>query len=421
MNDRLHVFWNEALVGWLTRNEDGIMQFQYSPDWLANDSAPAISCSLPKQEAAFSRRETRPFFAGLLPDEGQRAAAARATGVSESNDYALLDALGGDVAGALTLLPDGVTPSGAAGHEPQHLDDDEFATILADLPRRPFLVGDDGIRMSLAGAQPKLPVVLISERPALPAAGQPSTHIVKPAIERFAGSVDNEAFSMRLATAIGLTAARVWPRQVGGFAYLLVERFDRSEVDGVIIRLHQEDFCQALSFPPEHKYAAERGPSFADCFGLIRDNCTQPARDVIALLDAAIFNCVIGNADAHGKNFGLLYRATEVRFAPLYDLMVTALYPEVAARFAMPIGRANQLENLGKNAWERFAADMGLGAPFVLRRVSALIQRIESACVPVSEALIAEGSNPAILEALVSIVRERGHTILQALNQSPVT
>ncbi len=415
MNDRLDVFWDNALVGSLTRNDDGVMQFHYGSEWVTSDQTAAISLSLPKREEPFSRRQTRPFFAGLLPDEGQRTAAARAAGVSETNDYALLDALGGDVAGALTLLPAGERPKIVTDAQPKLIDEMAFAQILVELPRRPFLVGDDGIRMSLAGAQPKLPVMLVDNQPALPGIGQPTTHIVKPEIERFPGSVANEAFAMRLAAAVGLTVARVWPRRAGDISYLLVERFDRLVTQASITRLHQEDFCQAMGFAPEHKYAAEKGPSFSDCFTLVRDNCTQPATDLIALLDAAIFNTVIGNADAHGKNFSLLYRQAGITLAPLYDLMVTAYYPHVATRFAMPIGRANQLDDLDARAWAKFAADMQLGGAFVGRRVRMIVEKTASASTSIVEELTGENVDGAILKALASIVQKRANIMLRDL------
>ncbi len=138
-------------------------------------------------------------------------------------------------------------------------------------------------------------------------------------------------------------------------------------------------------------------------------------RDILRLLDAAIFNAVIGNADAHGKNFSLIYRAEGVAFAPLYDLMVTALYPEVATRSAMPIGRANQIEHLDAKAWARFASDMGLGGPFVRRRVEALALDIAVRAPAVSESLAETGGDPNILDALVTIVEGRAALIRSAL------
>lgn len=415
MSDALAVYWDDRRVGTLARNAEGTMLFCYDELWLADPAFRPISASLPRQTGPFSRAATRPFFAGLLPDEEQRAAAARAAGVSAQNDYALLDALGGDVAGALVIVPEGQAVPAASGTAPDPLTEAALAALLEELPRRPFLVGDEGIRMSLAGAQPKLPVVLVAGAPTLPSPGQPTTHIVKPAMSRFAHSVETEAFAMRLAAAAGLAVAAVEPRRASAIPYLLVERYDRSDAGGTIRRIHQEDFCQALGIAPEHKYAIEGGPGFAACFDLVRRTCTAPARDILRLLDAAIFNAVVGNADAHGKNFSLLYRDDATVLAPLYDLMVTAHYPEVATRFAMPIGRANQLDGLDARAWERLATDTGLGAPFVRRRVQALADGIREAAPGIADALAHEGCDPDVLASLVALVGHRADAIAAAL------
>jgi serine/threonine-protein kinase HipA len=326
----LNVWWGGQIVGQLTQNRHGELGFLYGADWLADDHAPALSASLPKRVGAFSRRECRPFFGGLLPEEGQREAAAHALGVSERNDFALLDRLGGDVAGALQLLPPGETPPPASHHQPSPLDEAGLIGVLDALPLRPLLAGEEGLRLSLAGAQSKVPVVLTGGAIALPASGQPTTHILKPPIARFAATTENEAFVMRLAAAVGLAVATVDPRIVRDRTFLLVQRYDRLVLgNGDVRRIHQEDFCQALGVPPEIKYAGEGGPSFKDCFELLRRLAARPATDVLKLLDAAVFNLIAGNADAHGKNFSILYDERGPRLAPLYDLMATMAYPEL--------------------------------------------------------------------------------------------
>jgi len=221
----------------------------------------------------------------------------------------LLEEIGGEVAGAIEIWPEGVDPaSGDEGRDPRVLSDDELVALIDRLPTRPMLAGGaDGLRRSLAGAQSKLPVLCMDERIALPAPGQPTTHILKPEIALFEGTSENEAFCMRLARSIGLTVPTVRHRSLGEKRFLLIERHDRrTGEDGRIVRLHQEDFCQALGFTSARKYASDGGPTFRDCFALIRRVTTRPAADVLKLLDAALFNAVVGNADAHAKNFSLL-------------------------------------------------------------------------------------------------------------------
>lgn len=384
MERTLTVWWDMAEVGRLMQDRHGDLSFAYDPAWLTSPAPRPVSRSLPLQEAAFDRRQCRPFFGGLLPEANQRIGVAGALGVSPANEFALLDRLGGDVAGALSLLHEGQhPPSPALAAAPEPLDGAAFAAILDRLPRRPMLAGEDGLRLSLAGAQAKLPVVLVDDRPALPAAGQPTTHIVKPEIARFPGSVANEAWCMALAARVGLDVAPAVARDADGRPYLLVTRYDRKAQDGAVVRLHQEDACQALGVAPERKYAAEGGPAFRDLFALTRSYVRTPALDVLKLVDAAMFNLAIGNADAHGKNFSFLLDARGPRLAPLYDLLSTIAWPELNPRLAMRIGRAGTIDELDGEAWTRFAADAGITLPFLRRRGPILLDGIERACTDV--------------------------------------
>jgi serine/threonine-protein kinase HipA len=416
MTAALSVWWGGARVGALRIDEHGDLAFAYDADWLADPATRAISISLPKRAQPFNRRETRPFFAGLLPDEGQREAVARALGVSKGNDFRLLEQLGGDVAGALTLWPDGDRPpamTGLAQAEP--LDDARLVAILDTLPTRPFLAGsEEGLRLSLAGAQQKLPVVLVNGRIALPAPGQPSTHILKPPISRLPGTTENEALSMRLAERVRLPVAPVAPRRTQDRPYLLVERYDRTiDADGAVRRLHQEDFCQALGIAPEKKYASEGGPTFGPCFALVRRATSQPARAVINLVDGAIFNVILGNADAHGKNFSLLYGPHGgIALARLYDLMCTAAYPDIHAKFAMKIGQRATLADFTGDTWDEFAREIGMGAPFVRRRADALAEQTLKALPGAADEIAGLGFEGPDLRRIQAIVQHRAQTVL---------
>lgn len=409
MRRTLDVWWDDAIVGQLTQDEHGDLGFVYAPAWLADRNALPLSASLPKRSQAFKKRECRPFFAGLLPEEQQRELVARVLGVSAANDFSLLDQLGGEVAGAIALLPPGLNPSPSTGsYSPTRLDDAALVRLLDELPLRPFLAGEKGLRLSLAGAQSKLPVVLVDDAVALPAPGQPTTHILKPSIGRFKGTTENEAFVMRLAAAVGLDVARVEPRVVRGRAFLLIERYDRLVgADGRVQRMHQEDFCQALGVGPEKKYAGEGGPAFADCFTLVRERSAVPGPDVLKLLDAAIFNVIVGNADAHGKNFSLLYRRQGPRLAPLYDLLSTAFYPEVSAMFAMKIGRRATLGELDTAGWKRFAADAGTSWPLVRQRVRESAEKIAARIATVAAGLAPLDVDHAVVNELATLIEAR--------------
>lgn len=409
MTRTLDIWWDGRLVGQLTQDKHGELGFAYTPAWLDDEQAQPLSASLPKRAELFTRRECRPFFGGLLPEESQRDAAAQALGVSRANDFALLDRLGGDVAGALQLLPPGEVPATLAPDQrPTRLDDAGLIRVLDALPVRPLLAGEEGLRLSLAGAQSKVPVVLVDGAVALPAPGQPTTHILKPPISRFAATTENEAFVMRLAAAIGLDVAPVEARTVQDRTFLLVQRYDRAiGDDGIVRRIHQEDFCQALGVPPETKYASEGGPTFKDCFALLRRVAARPAVDVLKLLDAVIFNVIAGNADAHGKNFSILYDAEGPRLAPLYDLLATVAYPDLSPKFAMKVGKRATLAELDAKGWSAFAADAGLGLPLIRRRVAEISKGVHDKATVVAADLSCPGLDRTTVEQFAKLVRDR--------------
>ena len=225
---------------------DGRLNFFYAPGWLSQPGAVALSASLPLQTGPFDDHKTRPFFAGLLPEGQMRRLIARQFQVSGQNDFALLDHIGGECAGAVTFLAPGrALPIPTRDDDVQWLSDEEVVAILDELPRRPMLAGKDGLRLSLAGVQDKLPVVFDGARIGLPLNGTPSSHILKPAIHAVEDSVTNEGFCMALADAMQIKPANSKVYLVLDRSFLLVERYDRLiDALGHRERLHQEDFCQ---------------------------------------------------------------------------------------------------------------------------------------------------------------------------------
>lgn len=374
MARRLDVYLLDSLAGLLTQDEHGEIGFQYAESWLATPHAIPLSQSLPLRAEAFTRRECAGFFGGILPEGEKRQIIARNLGISAKNDFAMLEEIGGDCAGAVTFLPSGAIP---ARQEASYrvLSEAELAGTLRQLPRRPLLAGERHMRLSLAGAQDKLAVLIEEDRISLPLDGAPSTHIIKPAIPLFEGMVVNEYFCMQLASAIGLPTAKVARGGAEEVDYLIVERYDRSrEAPPCLERIHQEDFCQALGVTPERKYEAEGGPSFSDCAELLRKVSTSHALDTLRFTDGFIFNFLIGNNDAHGKNFALLYsgwphKAMRVTLAPLYDLVCTSYYPELSTRMAMKIGSEYKPDRVYPRHFDRLADAGKLNKPAVRRRV----------------------------------------------------
>ncbi len=369
----LVVYLSERRAGRLIRKGNGNLQFRYDPGY----AGPAISRALPIQKAAHPNATCRAVFGGLLLEGDARAALARNLGVSVGNDYALLRELGGDCAGAVTLLePESELPT-----EPRlrRLDEGQLDVLLRELPQRPLAAdSEEGVRLSLAGAQPKLPVIMDEDGTALPLnATAATTHIIKPELSRFPGLVDNEAFCMELARAVELPVASVSRRaSVSGLAYLLVERYDRDLTADPIRRLHQEDLCQALGCPSDRKYQSEGGPSVADVVGLLRVCSPMASRDQAVLWRALVFNWLIGNCDAHAKNFSLLYDTGEPTLAPLYDLVSTTIYPELTERLAMSIDGARLIGEVCPAAWVKLAAELDFSPRFGPRTTNATVERV---------------------------------------------
>ena len=360
-------------AGRLRRDDGGGLEFEYEPAWI-EESLPPISQSLPVQSDPHGDRLTRAYFGNLLPEGGVRDVVADRLQVSPDDEFALLAEIGRDCAGAITI----VDPEGNdTGREPgvDWLSEEELERAVTDLPRNPLRIapGED-IRISLAGAQDKLAVVVEGDRIGLPVGGQASTHILKPGLEHFEATPSNEAFCLALARELGLEAPAASVRRFGSHEVLVIERYDRSRSGGRVGREHQEDFCQALGIPSRAKYEEHGGPGIVDAIDLLRSATDEPANEVLRFLDAVFFNLLIGNHDAHAKNFSLLYSRSEpyVRLAPLYDLLCTGVYG-IGKSLPMKIGHERKPERVGATAVGQLGEAAQIGAAQLrARRTSAV-------------------------------------------------
>ncbi|MBY0410035.1 MAG: type II toxin-antitoxin system HipA family toxin, partial [Burkholderiaceae bacterium] len=425
MARHLEVWLLGAHVGTLSQAE-GRLGFSYAPG-----ATTPLSQSLPIRSEPFDDRATRPFFAGLLPEGGKRKQIARTLQVSTQNDYALLDSLGGECAGAVTLLDDGQVPQRPdAPREVRWLDPTQLLQVLDEMPLRPMRAGEDGLRLSLAGAQDKLPVVWDAEglRMGLPLNGSPSTHILKPPITGVDGSVFNEAFCMALAGALKLDVARTQIQAIADGAqqrhYLLVERYDRqSNMPDVpnlpAKRLHQEDFCQALGIVSEHKYQNEGGPGLAQAFALVRSATRPSALHTLKLLDFVVFNALIGNHDAHGKNFSLLYTPAGAVLTPLYDALCTAVYPTLTEKMAMKIGSKYKFSEVMARHWEQFSLDAALSPALVKKRILDIARRLPDLARATQSAFQGQGHHRPVIDQIVALFDQRCALTIRRLTARP--
>lgn len=385
MARELDVFLHDQLAGHLVQDDDGLINFTYTKDYLNQSESIPLSHSLPFSEVTFPSKVCKGFFAGLLPEGEKREIIAKNLGISARNDFSMLEQIGGECAGAITFLPTGIVLPKEQNLY-RILSEKELINVLRQLPTRPLLAGEGEIRLSLAGAQEKLAVFLEHNTMSIPLGNSLSTHIIKPDIARFPGMVHNEALCMRLAQQIGLDAAKVEIRSVDKMDFLLVERYDRKQIlpreksTGTMShykRVHQEDFCQALGIVPEKKYQLEGGPSIADCVKLVRAVSSLPVLDIQRLLDAIIFNFLIGNNDAHGKNFSLLYpidpthQDRRTALTPLYDLVCTMYYPDLSQQMAMAIVKYKSDRILPEH-FESMAEECKLSKSLVKKRVIEL-------------------------------------------------
>ena len=420
MAHELDVWLFAERVGTLTLT-DGRLNFRYAPDWLLRSDAVILSSSLPLQAEPFDDHITRPFFAGLLPEGQLRRLIAQQFQVSSQNDFALLDHIGGECAGAVTLLEPGQPLSSADhGHDVQWLSDEEVVAILDELPHRPMLAGKDGLRLSLAGAQDKLPVVFDGDRIGLPRNGTPSSHILKPAIRSLADTVINEGFCLALAEAMELKPAKSQVRSVVGRQFLLVERYDRlANAQGQRQRLHQEDFCQALGVVPEMKYQNEGGPDLAQCFDLIRRLTRPSAPHILRLLDYVIFNALVGNHDAHAKNFSLLYAGKSAVLAPLYDVLATAVYPNLTPKMAMKIGGKYTFSEVQARHWDQFLEAVGLSRAQARKRILVLAKSMPTTARELQSDPLRGFASHDVVQQIVTLIEQRSALTLRRLMTPP--
>lgn len=418
MDAVLNVFLHNLPVGKLWLDEKRRFVFQYDQRWLESPEQMPLSLSLPLRSKPYEDDSSRPFFSNLLPEAGLRQAVARKLGVSEQNDFALLWELGGECAGAVTLLPEGQEPE--SGNEYVPLTEEQLHEIIKSLPTRPLLAGEEGIRLSLAGAQNKLPVFIKDGIIHLPKSGSPSSHIIKPPIRDLDGIVENEAFCMMLARKMGLPVPDV-RILTGEDTLYLIQRYDRLDADGGLIRVHQEDFCQALGVSPDLKYESEGGPSLKICFTLLKERSTAPAVDIKILLSWVVFNLLIGNADAHAKNLALLFTKEGLRLAPFYDLLCTAIYEELTDKLAMKIGGENRPDLLRPSIMDRFAKEIGVRPKMVISAFQTMAEEIVPASEVLAEKIQAEYGERPVVQKVVDVIKKRSRSVLLTLNASAGT
>lgn len=414
MSATLNVYLKSEKVGMLVLDKSRRFVFTYDKNWLQQATSVPLSTALPLQEESYEDDRARPFFSNLLPESELRKIIARKLGLSENNDFALLEAVGGECAGAVSVLPEELEPTGKQSY--RALTDKQLNELIDELPNRPLLAGEEGIRLSLAGAQNKLPVFYQNGEVSLPVGEAASSHILKPPMERYPHTVENEIFCMQLAQDIGLTVPGIEILHKQKNLYL-VERYDRvNEDDAQLERIHQEDFCQALGFAPDQKYEKEGGPGLEQCFTLVREKSVLPTQDISRLLDWVIFNYLIGNADAHAKNISLLLTQQGPHLAPFYDLMCTAIYDGITDKLAMKIGGEDRPDWTIVRRWQAFAEDIEINYKLVKNRLVYLRDSVLKLAPQTRKVLIAKHGECKVYDDILKVIEARANKITSSLN-----
>lgn len=352
----LNVYLNARQVGRLKKESSGAIEFQYDPNWLEWDNAIPVSLSLPLREDRYAGDPVAAVFENLLPDdESIRRVVAERSQAAGSDAYSLLSAIGRDCVGALQFVPDGTDIAKAGKIDARAVTDQEIADRIADLARNPLGIGDEDreFRISLAGVQGKTAFLNRGGRWYVPHGTTATTHIFKPQIGQLpsgidlSNSVENEHLCLSLVKAFGLPAAGSRITDFAGRRCLVVERFDRIWTkDGRLLRVPQEDCCQALSVPPSRKYESEGGPGIRDLIGLLKGS-DDPAADQKTLFKAQVVFWLLGATDGHAKNFSVrLSSGGRFRLTPLYDVL--SVQPNLDAR-QIRIGQMKLAMAVGDN------------------------------------------------------------------------
>ena len=386
------IWFDDLAVGQVDVAADGSLSLRYADRWLQTAGAFPLSVTMPLRAAPYPSDVISPWLANLLPEEEQLQVLTRSLGLDQADVLAVLSEIGGDTAGALSF---GVATDRALWtYTPLTSFYDTADPRLAlerhfeDLGRRPFLVGEEGVRQSLAGGQKKSALAVLApdgapvlrlpqdgDVLAIPLNGAPSTLIVKPDNPNLPGITENEVWCLRIAQVIGIEAAQATILQSSKRTAIGVLRYDRRVGrSGQLLRLHQEDFAQANGLPPGRKYERGTLPGL-DLKTLLESGRHVSASDALALLDQVIFNILVANTDAHAKNYSLILPVGAApRLAPLYDVSTVLSWPHVVKTYAQSIdGKKRNPDMVAGRHWEAIAREIGYRPTDVKNRVEQIV------------------------------------------------
>ena len=413
MSENLWVIADRSIVGRISRAGNRLT-FRYEDEWRNSPKAFPVSLSMPLVVSEHSHKAVDAFLWGLLPDNNQVLEQwGKRFHVTPRNAFKLISHVGEDCAGAVQFVA------------PERIDkllespDETTVTWLSgeDLGQRIRLLlenhgitrtGTDTGQFSLAGAQPKTALYRdpATGRWGVPEGRTPTTHILKPSAEHFDGYAENEHFCLCLAREMGLRAAASTVIHADGQPVIVIDRYDRLVRNGHFVRIHQEDFCQALAILPDLKYQNDGGPSAKAIAGVLKDSSSEVMTDLWRFAEALAFNWLIAGTDAHAKNYSLLLAArAQVRLAPLYDLASSLPYPADVnphkAKLAMKIGSRYKIKDVVGRHWSACARELGLPPAELLERIGTMASLIPDAATRVADSMEKSGIRHRVIGVLL--------------------
>ena len=417
MTDQLIALLGGVEVGRVLRGRSGRLSFHYSESWQGYPDAYPISLSMPLALTEHGHAKIDAFLWGLLPDNEKIIDAwANRHHVSPRYSFGLISHVGEDCAGAVQFVLPERLPKMRAENRTQEitwLTQAQVAERLADLRadhaawRNPRDTG----QFSLAGAQPKTALILENGRWGIPSGRVPTTHILKPPTGEWDGHAENEHFCLELARALGFTVPNTSVMRFGKETAIVIERYDRTRLERSLLRLHQEDMCQALGLPSTKKYENEGGPKVQGIVDLLRNHSSRPEEDVQGFLDAIAFNWLIAGTDAHAKNYSILIGARgTVRLAPLYDLASILPYKNLSimkAKTAMKIGGIYRLRYIGAREWRKLAQEVRVDADHLLARIVRFGEALPDHASEIKKRVNSEGLSHPLITRLADAIAAR--------------
>jgi len=421
-------------LGAIESNKDGALSFAYDPAWLARPDAIVLSTSMPLAEIQYKQKQIATHLWNLLPENAE---VLKRWGtdykVSPNNAFALISKVGEDAPGAAQFIAEERAQEYLGATEPHiewiSIEEVENRVRILKKDQSALRLNKDVGRISLAGAQAKTALYWDGQRWGVPSGRAPNSHILKPQIPNFEGIVENEHLCMTIAALAGLPTAESQVLELSE-PVIVVTRYDRlpaATPGGMMRRVHQEDFCQALSYMPGDKYQENGGPGIKECVNLLRRVSSDPDADVATFIKANILNWYIGGVDAHAKNYSILIGADGNRLAPLYDVSSQIPYPDQLGkninRLAMKVGDHYEIPRIGLSEWRAMAKACKLNEDQVVTWLHELGEALPQHVSDASAQALLEGLDAKIIEPLresiINHIAERRASITTVIFDGP--